>query len=205
VSGPGPAVLGGSRGRGRGRGRGRAAGGVVPRPRAALDREARGAVVRGGHLCGAGGAGRAAGRCNHGLQVCGAYVHRASAAGAYQQEFDTFLRQIDTHEFAKQHPGRLSEHISSGEPFSFDSIILPQIRRLCIEVVRCARDRLQRYGRGFEWLGVDLMVTEGLRVQLIEVNVSPNTTLSTPLTARLVPAATRDLFSLVLDEGGGGE
>mmetsp|Transcript_20122 Transcript_20122/g.33903 ORF Transcript_20122/g.33903 Transcript_20122/m.33903 type:complete len:597 (-) Transcript_20122:243-2033(-) len=118
-----------------------------------------------------------------------------------QQEFDTFLRQIDTAQYAERHPGRFAGIVSSGRPFTFDEVILPQIREACVEAVRAARDRLQRVGKGFEWLGFDLMVTRALEVRLIEVNVSPDVTASTSITGRLVRAATSDLFTLLLDEG----
>jgi hypothetical protein len=69
-----------------------------------------------------------------------------------------------------------------------------------VQTVDAVKDRVQCIGAGFEWLGFDLMVTESLEVLLIEVNVSPDITLSTPVTKRLVEAATADLFDLVLDE-----
>jgi hypothetical protein len=82
----------------------------------------------------------------------------------------------------------------------FETKIFPQIRQTSIESVLCCRERLEKVGKGFEWLGLDLMVTEDLEVALLEVNVSPDTTLSTPVTARLVGPATEDLFTLVLEE-----
>lgn len=78
--------------------------------------------------------------------------------------------------------------------------IFPQIREICINSVLCCRERLEKFGKGFEWLGLDLMVTENLEVALLEVNVSPDTTLSTPVTSRLVGPATNDLFTLIFDE-----
>lgn len=50
---------------------------------------------------------------------------------------------------------------------------------------------------GFEWLGLDVMVDEDLRVYLIEVNTSPDISYSTPVTKRLVAAAIPKLISLV--------
>jgi hypothetical protein len=46
------------------------------------------------------------------------------------------------------------------------------------------------------------MVTEApsLEVLLLEVNVSPDISKSTPITARLVEAAVDDLFRLIIDE-----
>jgi hypothetical protein len=98
------------------------------------------------------------------------------------QEFKDFLRTTD----------------SSTD--LFQTKILPQIRETSIESVLCCRERLEKVGKGFEWLGLDLMVTEDLEVALLEVNVSPDTTLSTPVTSRLVGPATEDLFTLILEE-----
>lgn len=53
------------------------------------------------------------------------------------------------------------------------------------------QDILERRARGFEWLGLDIMVDEALVPWLIEVNVSPDVSHSTPVTKALVQAATR--------------
>ena len=86
-----------------------------------------------------------------------------------------------------------------GEDIYFQQIF-PQIQTISIEAVLCCRDKLEKIGKGFEWLGLDLMITEDLQVALIEVNVSPDTTCSTPVTSRIVGPATRDLFELILDD-----
>lgn len=83
----------------------------------------------------------------------------------------------------------------------FRQHILPQIRSQCIKAICACREKFSQVGRGFEWLGMDLMVTEGGDVLLLEVNTSPDTSMSTVVTTRLVEAATRDLFDLILDEG----
>ena len=97
---------------------------------------------------------------------------------------------------------------------AFDTIILPQIKTIAINVIDSVRDKLDRVGRGFEWLGLDLMVTGGSTVDenlaadvsppevlLLEVNVSPDISFSTPVTRRLVVPAVNDLLDLLLDEG----
>ena len=58
-----------------------------------------------------------------------------------------------------------------------------------------------RGSRAFEILGFDIMIDDELRPWLLEVNVSPDVSHSTPVTASLAKAATRDLLALVLDEG----
>lgn len=119
----------------------------------------------------------------------------------------------------------------------FRDEILPQIKSISKNVILSVRDKLVREGKGFEWLGLDLMVVERERdrgthssssssshtvsnvdqekkergrggcfdVLLLEVNVSPDISPSTPVTARLVGPAVRDLFNLLLLEGAGGE
>lgn len=119
----------------------------------------------------------------------------------------------------------------------FRDRILPQIKSISKNVILSVRDKLVREGKGFEWLGLDLMVVERERerdrgtqssssssshtvsneeekergrggcfnVLLLEVNVSPDISPSTPVTARLVGPAVRDLFNLLLLEGAGGE
>lgn len=52
--------------------------------------------------------------------------------------------------------------------------MLPRIRSVVVQTLLGVREGLEMKGRGLEWLGFDLMVTEDLRVMLIEVNVSPD-------------------------------
>ena len=132
----------------------------------------------------------------------------------------------------------------------YKTFILPQIKKIVIASIESVRDKLQRIGKGFEWLGLDLMVVESdndnenyddddieiniphsmidsnnntdnqngicqhgdnnenkrnekeynpYTVLLLEINVSPDISLSTPITTRLVPPAVTDLFDLLLD------
>eukprot|EP01034_Spumella_vulgaris_P022265 gene22265-28379_t len=95
----------------------------------------------------------------------------------------------------------------------FAEFIQPKVKTACLAAVNSCRSRLKRVGRGFEWLGLDLMVVldsqtsittdahDLASVLLLEVNVSPDVSLSTPVTTRLVRPAVSDLFSLILDEG----
>eukprot|EP01041_Mallomonas_annulata_P001167 gene1167-2267_t len=62
------------------------------------------------------------------------------------------------------------------------------------------RDRITKVGKGFEWLGIDLMLTEHLEVLLIEMNMSPDISLSTPVTSRLVVPAVEDLLTLARND-----
>lgn len=52
--------------------------------------------------------------------------------------------------------------------------MLPRVRDVVVQTVLSVRAEFEMKGRGLEWLGFDLMLTEDLRVMLIEVNVSPD-------------------------------
>lgn len=56
----------------------------------------------------------------------------------------------------------------------FREVVLPRIRSVVVETLLGVREGLEMKGRALEWLGFDLMITEDLRVMLIEVNVSPD-------------------------------
>lgn len=129
-----------------------------------------------------------------------------------QQEFEEELqRKKSTRSSAR---GGVDNAVDN-EKHIFDNKILPDIKNISVNVVKSVRDKLLRVGKGFEWLGLDLMVVErddspsgGRReggiefeVLLVEVNVSPDISLSTPVTKRLVEPAVVDLFDLLLDEG----
>lgn len=45
---------------------------------------------------------------------------------------------------------------------------------MVVQTLLAVREGLEMKGQALEWLGFDLMVTEDLRVMLIEVNVSPD-------------------------------
>ncbi len=95
--------------------------------------------------------------------------------------------------------------ISSGHTNSkdiFSTVLLPQIRNISVAVIQSVQERLVRVGKGFEWLGLDLMVDANMKVSLIEVNVSPDVSQSTPVTTRLVKLCTKTLVDLIFEEGG---
>lgn len=127
--------------------------------------------------------------CNQSVQ--GSSSPQEHLEGRTHEESHTMMSQ-----------GEFDDYLRREKSCSFEDIILPQLQRVCVETISAAKDKLQVVGRGFEWLGVDLMVTEEMEVLLLEVNVSPDMMYSTPITARLVPAATADLFARVLEEEG---
>ncbi|OQS02553.1 hypothetical protein THRCLA_21393 [Thraustotheca clavata] len=83
--------------------------------------------------------------------------------------------------------------------------IIPAMKFACIEAIRSVEHKLRRVGQGFEWLGLDFIIDEEFHPWLLEVNVSPDVSHSTSTTAALVPKATQDMLSIILDQEEGGE
>jgi hypothetical protein len=57
---------------------------------------------------------------------------------------------------------------------------------------------VEQRDKSFEWLGLDLMVDDELRVWLLELNVSPDVSHSTAVTACMAPAATKGILDCEL-------
>jgi len=113
-----------------------------------------------------------------------------------EAEVESYCDTMMTHAQFKQEV----DGCSRGEATSLlETIIMPQIKRIAVQTVASVRDKLEKVGKGFEWLGLDLMITEENQVLLVECNVSPDISPSTSVTARLVDAGVKDLFSLLLD------
>ena len=143
--------------------------------------------------------------CNHAIQKNVSFnfsesadesVNRSSSSGddVYCETMMTqaqFSRELS----ATQRQG---EGLGDGARL-LEDVILPQVKRIALHTVSCVKDRLEKRGGGFEWLGLDLMVTESAEVLLVECNVSPDISPSTPVTSRLVAGGVRDLFALLLE------
>lgn len=123
--------------------------------------------------------------CNHSIQKL---TLAAEAAG--EGVCDTMMTQAEFLTLLEQ------RHV----PCERIERLMSRVKEVCVETIISVADKLEKVGDGFEWLGFDLMVTEALEVLLIEVNVSPDITKSTPVTEKLVPAAVHDVFTLLLDE-----
>ncbi|KAG6622274.1 putative tubulin-tyrosine ligase family [Phytophthora cinnamomi] len=78
-------------------------------------------------------------------------------------------------------------------------IILPQMQSTARLALGAILPKLKAVGRGFEWLGFDFLVDENNHVWLLEVNVSPDVSHSTNITAELASKATVDALNVVLD------
>ncbi|TMW67956.1 hypothetical protein Poli38472_007628 [Pythium oligandrum] len=77
--------------------------------------------------------------------------------------------------------------------------IIPQMQHATRVAIQAVLPELRQVGRGFEWLGIDFLVDSLHRVWLLEVNVTPDVSHSTEVTAALVPPATQDTLEIVLD------
>ena len=94
-------------------------------------------------------------------------------------------------------------------PCPWSERVVPAIRHACLSTLRAVctnvsgsrRLRPPQHGaRAFEWLGFDIMLDEALTPWVLEVNVSPDMSHSTDVTAALVPAATEQVLQIVLGE-----
>lgn len=173
----------------------------------------------------------------HVLSNTDAYSNEGNLASSVAPIFDTMMSQQEFGaELQFQEQARQSLlRTEAIDGCIFRDRILPQIKNISKNVILSVRDKMVREGKGFEWLGLDLMVVERERdrgthsstssfsntvsnedqekkergrggyfnVLLLEVNVSPDISPSTPVTARLVGPAVRDLFDLLLLEGAG--
>ncbi|CAM9209561.1 unnamed protein product, partial [Ectocarpus fasciculatus] len=102
-------------------------------------------------------------------------------------------------EFEAALDGQLYEGVSCEGPTLVEDI-RSRMKEITAASITATRDRLEKVGRGYEWLGLDFMVSSNLDVKLLEINTSPDTTYSTPITEWLVKAATKDLMDLILEE-----
>ena len=67
----------------------------------------------------------------------------------------------------------LAEHVGLGPhgAGAWATTIAPAMRTLVLSTVAAAAPHLRKVGRGFEWLGFDVMVDEALALWLLEANV----------------------------------
>ena len=133
--------------------------------------------------------------CNHAVQSAASEstIDGATSSTSRREKYqcDSMMSQAE-----------FEEHLQSlSPPVSLPATLLPQIKQASVDAVSSVTSSLSTAGKSsFEWLGLDLMVTEDMTVRLIEVNVSPDVSQSTPITARLVKSAVRGLLPLVLEE-----
>jgi Tubulin-tyrosine ligase family len=138
--------------------------------------------------------------CNHAVQREG-----SSDTGNEEEEHDHCMwttQQLREHmRSSSSSSGSSSSSSSSNSCSGYDKWVLPGIRRAVLGALLATQSSLRKRANGFEWLGFDLMLCEEQQsVLLLEANVSPDCSHSTPVTAALVPAATADALTLLLDE-----
>lgn len=147
--------------------------------------------------------------CNHSIQKQGLNLTSSSSSpskllNSNNNEYhcDTMMSQNEFNiELIKIIKEKSSKSISINDDQPFNNILLPKMKQLAIDTVLSVRDKLFKVNNGFEWLGLDVLVTEDeLDLLLLEVNVSPDISHSTSITSRLVTFGVKDLFDLIIDE-----
>eukprot|EP01029_Cantina_marsupialis_P031208 TRINITY_DN8874_c0_g1_i2.p1 TRINITY_DN8874_c0_g1~~TRINITY_DN8874_c0_g1_i2.p1 ORF type:complete len:458 (+),score=97.44 TRINITY_DN8874_c0_g1_i2:90-1463(+) len=78
--------------------------------------------------------------------------------------------------------------------------IWKQIEEHTVDLFLATKEKLSTKHRGFEWLGLDFMVDEKMKVWLLEANVSPDNSYDTQVLAEMVPQATAGIFNLFLSK-----
>jgi hypothetical protein len=74
-----------------------------------------------------------------------------------QQQFDEALQQLH------QNNDTVFGNNDATSKSIFNTIIKPQIKKIAIDAITSVRDMLRKVGDGYQWLGLDLMVTEDLQ------------------------------------------
>jgi tubulin monoglycylase TTLL3/8 len=81
-------------------------------------------------------------------------------------------------------------------PFHY---IEKQIKNIIIETIKEFSKYIVHRKNSFELLGYDLMIDENLKVWLIEINVSPDLSHSTPITEKIVKNSLQDILNFKID------
>jgi tubulin monoglycylase TTLL3/8 len=81
-------------------------------------------------------------------------------------------------------------------PFHY---IEKQIKNIIIETIKEFSKYIVHRKNSFELLGYDLMIDENFKVWLIEINVSPDLSHSTPITEKIVKNSLHDILNFKID------
>ena len=81
----------------------------------------------------------------------------------------------------------------------FKDVVQPEMQKIAVEVLQCARDSIEHRKKSWELYGYDFMVDGELRPWLIEVNSSPACDYSTKVTERYVKRALVDILKVTID------
>ena len=78
-------------------------------------------------------------------------------------------------------------------------LIEKQIKNIIIETVKEFSKYIVHRKNSFELLGYDLMIDENFKVWLIEINVSPDLSHSTPITTKIVQNSLQDILNYKIE------
>ncbi|CAK59037.1 unnamed protein product (macronuclear) [Paramecium tetraurelia] len=81
----------------------------------------------------------------------------------------------------------------------FGEKIQPKFKEIVINSLRCCSDQLKNRKRSFEVYGYDFMIDDQFNSWLIEVNMSPSSDTTTPVTAQIIPKMLEDIVKVVVD------
>ncbi|CAD8195052.1 unnamed protein product [Paramecium octaurelia] len=81
----------------------------------------------------------------------------------------------------------------------FGERIQPKFKEIVINSLRCCSDQLKNRKRSFEVYGYDFMIDDQFNSWLIEVNMSPSSDTTTPVTAQIIPKMLEDIVKVVVD------
>lgn len=116
--------------------------------------------------------------------------------------------QMKFDDFGKFEPGNklayadLQRFLELRHPHvDFFADLLPQIKRLVVDSFRATHGKLDPRGRQltFEVFGYDFMIDSEFHVYLIEANVNPCLEITSPVTARIVPAMLDNALRIAMD------
>ncbi|MCL4124964.1 UNVERIFIED_CONTAM: hypothetical protein GTU68_052470 [Idotea baltica] len=88
---------------------------------------------------------------------------------------------------------------SKGQEDAYEKIIHPGMKDALIATMLAAQVQMDSFKHGFEFFGADFMLTEDLRVWLIEINSSPCMAYTTSVTKRMSFECLNDTIKVVVD------
>jgi len=86
----------------------------------------------------------------------------------------------------------------TGRKDYWETVLLPAIRQIVIEVMRSVEANLQPRPESFELFGFDLIVDEAMKPWLLEVNLSPGCESRVSFLERLLARMTRRLIEVAV-------